>query len=259
MDIPLDYREGRLCIPIHVNGTDAWAIFDTGSDGTAIDTEFARRIGLNAEGAQKGSTVAGEVELRKAGPVEIEAGGHPFAAAEVMLLPLASQLPGLHVILGFDLLRETPFTVEYARRRILLDALPPEEHLPFLVEGDLRPTTWLEALGGRFEAHLDTGSAQGVSLPLAWVQAHAPGLLGEESRREILGDPLSSRRFVLGRVNLGGAALEQVPGEAVSAQGGSFADQQRNWANVGNGVLARFRLGVDGRRRITVLGSPDGA
>lgn len=170
-----------------------------------------------------------------------------------MVLPLASQLPGLRAILGFDLLRQVPFTVDYAAQCIRMGSLPKGQPLPFVVAGDIRPTAWLETLGERFQAHLDTGSAQGVSLPLGWIQSHAPGLLGNETRRAILGDSVSARKFTLDRVVLGTLELGEVPAEAVSAEGGSFADQQRRWANVGNLLLQRLRLGVDGRRQVVVL------
>ncbi len=254
MEIPFEYRDGRVWVPIRINGEDLRAIFDTGADGTAVDSELAQRLGLRAEDGRKGSTVAGEVHLQKAGPVKIETGGYRFPLEEVMVLPLEAQMPGLQAILGFDVLRHACFTIDYAGQRLRLHALPAGERLRFVLEDDIRPTVWLETLGGRFLAHVDTGSAQGVSLPLAWVQANAPTLLHAETRREILGGALSARRFILDRIHLGSSGVERVPGEAVAAEGGSFADQNRLWANVGNAVLERFCLGVDGRERVAILG-----
>jgi len=253
MDVAFEYREGRIWIPVRIQGEAVWAIFDTGSDGTAIDTQLAARVGLPVKGEQKGSTVAGEVEMPKAGPAEIAIGARKLPAEEVMLLPLASQMPGLQAILGFDVLRDVPFIVDYGRRCIHLDTLPSGRGFPFVVDGDIRPTTWLETLGDRFEAHLDTGSSRGVSLPLEWVKANAPQTLHGETQREILGDVVSARQFILDKVRLGGVELNAVPGEAVSAEGGSFAAQQTRWANVGNEVLERFRLGIDGKGRKSVL------
>ena len=238
---------------MHVQGEATWAIFDTGADGTALDTKLAERLGLRGKGQEKGSTVAGEVEMVKAGPAEIAIGARKLPAAEVMLLPLAAQMPGLQAIVGFDVLRDMPFTLDYGRRRIALDALPPGQGFPFVLDGDIRPTTRLETLGGWFEAHLDTGSSRGVSLPVEWVKANAPEVLKGETHREILGDVVSARPFTLDKVRLGGVELEGVPGEAVSAEGGSFAAQQTRWANVGNEVLRRFRLGIDGRERRSIF------
>lgn len=253
MNVPFAFRDGRLWIPIRISGAVAEAIFDTGSDGTVIDAELAARLGLHAQEGPKGSTVAGEIQLQKAGSVEFEVAQHRLAAEEVVILPLASRMPGLQAILGFDVLREIPFTLDYGRRCIHLDALPSGQGFPFVVDGDIRPTTWLETLGGRFEAHLDTGSSRGISLPLEWVKAHAPGLLKGETQREILGDVITSRQFTVDKIRLGGIELDAIPGEAVSAEGGSFAAQQTRWANVGNEVLNRFRLGIDGKRRESIL------
>ena len=238
---------------MRIQGEAVWAIFDTGADGTGLDTKLAERLGLRGKGQERGSTVAGEVEMARAGPIEIAIGTRKLPAAEVMLVPLAAQMPDLEAILGFDVLRDMPFTLDYARRRIVLDALPPGQGFPFVLDGDIRPTTELETLGGRFEAHLDTGSSRGVSLPVEWVKANAPDILKGETHRDILGDVVSARPFTLGKVRLGGVELEEVSGEAVSAEGGSFADQQTRWANVGNEVLGRFRLGIDGRERRSIF------
>jgi hypothetical protein len=253
VDVPFAVRDGRIWIPIRINGEVAQAIFDTGSDGTAIDADLAARLGLRTQEGPKGSTVAGEIQLQKTGSVEFEVAQHRLAAEEVVILPLAAQMPGLQAILGFDVLRDMPFAVDYGKSRIQLDTLPSGEGVPFVVDGDMRPTAWLETLGGRFQAHLDTGSSRGVSLPLEWVKANAPELLKGETHREILGDLITAREFTVDKVLLGGLELEGVPGEAVSAEGGSFAAQQSHWANVGNELLKRFRLGIDGRRRESIF------
>ncbi len=253
MDIPFELREGRVWTSVRINGVDTQAIFDTGADGTALDVDLAGQLGLRMQEGAKGSTVAGQVQLRKASRVVFEVAGRSVPTGDAVVLPLAAQLSGLRAILGFDLLRQIPFTVDYAGRCIRMGILPEGERLPFVIARDIRPTAWLETLGDRFGAHLDTGSAQGISLPLGWIRTHAPGLLGQETRREILGDAVSTNRFTLDQVRLGTAELGNVPAEAVSAEGGSFADQQNRWANVGNGLLRRFRLGVDGERRIVVL------
>lgn len=253
MDVPFELRGGRIWITVRVGGRDLTALFDTGSDGTALDAGIADGLGLPLKEAPKGTTVAGEIQLQKTGPLGIDLGGRTLPADEVMVLPLAAQLPGVQAILGFDVLRHVPMTVDYAERRIRVGTLPEGDSLSFVLDEDMRPSTHVEALGGRFEAHLDTGSAQGVSLPLAWVQANAPEVLREETTRKILGAAVSSRRFVLGRFRIGKADLVDVPAEAVSAEGGSFADAAQPWANVGNQVLTQFRIGLDGVRRITVL------
>ncbi len=253
VDVPFDFRDGRIWITIRVHGRDVRALFDTGSDGTALDLGVARELGLALKEAASGTTVAGEIQLMKFGPAEIELGDRRLPAEEVAVLPLAAQLPGVEAILGFDVLRHVPMTLDYSEKRIRLETLPRGEPIPFILEGDLRPSAWVEALGGRFEAHLDTGSSQGVSLPLEWVRARAPRLLAEETKREILGNEVSSRKFVLDRLRIGSVDTHDVPAEAVAAEGGSFAQTSRPWANLGNPVLSRFRVGIDGERRITVL------
>jgi len=253
VDVPFEYREGRVWTRVHIQGEAVWAIFDTGADGTALDSQVAEHIGLRGKGEERGSTVAGEIELVRAGPAEIAIGPRKLPAEDVMLVPLAAQMPGLQAIVGFDVLREMPFTLDYGKRRILLDVLPAGPSFPFVLDSDIRPTTRLETLGGRFEAHLDTGSSRGVSLPLDWVRANAPNVLRGETRREILGDAVSAMPFTLDKVSLGGVELEGVPGEGVSSEAGSFAAQQTRWANVGNEVLGRFRLGIDGRERRSIF------
>ena len=251
VDLAFDLREGRVWIPVRIQDESIWAILDTGSDGTAVDVELAERLGLPQREEKTGSSVAGQVDLIMTGPATIALGPRELTVPEVALLPLASQIPGLQAILGFDALRDLPFTLDYRTQRLQLDALPSGPGVRFVTEGEIRPTTWLVTLGERFEALLDTGSAQGVSLPLQWIETEAPELLKEETQREILGDPVRSRRLTLDAIRLGDVLLNEVQGEAVTAQGGSFAAQGARWANVGNAVLARLRVGIDGRRRRT--------
>ena len=255
VDVPFEYGDHRVWVTVRINGTEARAIFDTGSDGTALDAGLAADLGLVSQERGKGSTVAGEVQLGKAGPVDLDLGGHLLPAPEVVILPLASELQGLQAILGYDVLQHKLFTLDYPRRRIELGVLPPGERLPFVIEGELRPTARVEVLGERFEGIVDTGSGQGVSLPLAWVEANAPSLLQGKTTHEILGDKLSVDRFILDQIRLGSAVVANVPAAGVSADAGSYADQTRRWADLGNRVLDRFRLGIDGKGRILVFGS----
>lgn len=253
MDVDFDLREGRVWIDSRIQGESARAIFDTGSDGTAVDIQFATDLGLPPKGEVGGSTVAGEMGMVRSGPAKLAIGARELATDEVVLLPLASHVPGLQAILGFDVLREFPFTLDYGRRCIRLDSMPDGQGLPFVVEDDIRPTTWLAAHGARFKAHIDTGSSQGVSLPLEWVESNVPNILGEETRREILENMVTARQLRLDRMRLGDLELEEVQGEAVSAGGGSFAAQGALWANIGNAVLKRCRVGIDGRSRVSVF------
>lgn len=253
MDLPFELREGRVWISTRIQGRPAWAIFDTGADGTAVDASFAAEAGLVGSGGQKGTTVAAEVQMVKAGPAEFALGTSTFAAEDVMLIPLAKQMPGLQAILGFDVLRRFPFTLDYRMGLIRVGSLPSGPAFPFIAEHDIRPTTTVETRSTRFESTIDTGSSKGLSLPVSWVSANAPELLGSEMTREILGSRLSARPFVIDGVRLGGIDLNRIPGEAVSSEGGSFAAQHGRWANIGNEVLRRFRLGIDGVRRVSVF------
>jgi hypothetical protein len=248
-----ELQEGRIWIEARVSGRSAWGIFDTGADGTALDSEFAQSIGLRGLGSKSASTVAADVEVEKIGRVEFDIGGMPVLSPEAHALPLSKQLKDLRFILGFDVLGNAPFVIMPERKRITFEW--PEEcrGLPFVVDSDIRPTARLEVLGHLSYGSIDTGSAQGISLPRRWVEANATRLgisSGVEESKEILGGTVKSLKFTLEEMILGDSTLRMVPANAVESEEGSFAEQSSLWGNVGNQVLQRFEsIAIDGKGR----------
>jgi predicted aspartyl protease len=256
VSIPFEYPRSRVWVRARVMQREAFGILDTGADGTAIDSVFASKVGLETKGMEKGTVEADELELTKAGPASFDLGPAKLEAEGVYVVPLASRVPGL-VIIGFDTMRKVPFTLDYSSKTLELGPRKGRE-VPFALEKDLRPSVPAEILGERFSGVLDTGSGTGISLPLQWVEKNASRLkvdLGPRSERTLLGEgKLRSRGFVLGRLILAEIALEDVKAEGVESEKGSASDQETNWASVGNLVLGKLGwVGFDGRRRRMVL------
>lgn len=247
-----------MWVRAQIAGHQAWGIFDTGSDGTALDSEFARSIGLASRGVQSGTTVAGNVAVERLEEVEFDLEGKKLLSKETNMVPLSSELAGLQFVLGFDALEKVPFVIRPRDQKILFG---PFEESPneseFEIQGDIRPTTRLEILGESSYAMLDTGSSGGISLPRQWVEANASRLGIEASgweKRKILSNDFLSMRFAIREIMLGHLRLKNVPAEAVESEKGSFANQSTFWGNIGWLVLQELEsIAIDGqRRRITL-------
>jgi gag-polyprotein putative aspartyl protease len=238
-----------------VNGKNKAGIFDTGADGTAIDSGSAEELGLMAGQKQSATGVAGDIEAFKTDPISFGLGDITLTADEANIVPLSKHVKGLDFILGFDALRSTPFLIDYLKDILEFGTTPNGTPRPFVFEGDIRPTTRLDIVGATLTAMLDTGSGAGIILPQAWVKANLAGLkLGESNERPILGSGYQSQPFELREASLGGVRLVKVAAQAVAAEDGSFGDQESNWATVGNVALGMLaRVGIDGNRRLVVL------
>lgn len=245
-------REHRLWLPVGIGGDIFSGLLDTGSDGTVVDASVAARIGLEIADRVAGSTVADTFQVERGGPVAFQLGENELRAEAVGVLPIATQLQGLDVILGFDVLRCLAFTIDYRRGTISWGEMPPGPQVPFVAADDIRPTVPMKVLGHAVTGTVDTGSARGISLPAAWLNRHGGLDPGSGEKRSVLGATVTAGSFQLDTATVAGHDLEGVPGEAVNAEAGSFADQDTPWANLGNLVLERFQIGVDGAGRVTV-------
>jgi hypothetical protein len=258
-EVAIELREGRVWVEARVSGRPLRGIFDTGSDGTAIDSESARSIGLVTQGHKSGSTVAGDISVEKVGRVDFDVGGAVLASSEANALPLSMQLDGLQFILGFDAMASSPFVLRLKERRISFEPFEHTKGSAFALEGDIRATARLKILGSTSHAFLDTGSPSGISLPRRWVDANARrlGIDAQASEsRKILGSEFKSLRFTLEEVVLGSSRLADVPAEAVESEGGSFAEQSTFWGNVGTPVMGRFEsIAIDGQARRLAFGT----
>jgi predicted aspartyl protease len=241
-----------------ISGRSAHGIFDTGSDGTVLDTALSHDLGFSPEGNKSATSVSGKLEVGSIGNVEFGLGGTRLPSTETNVVPLSAQLEGLEFILGFDALSASPFTLWTEQRKIVFGTFASAKESEFCLADDIRPTAEMKISGERAHATLDTGSAQGVSLPRSWVEKNSRRL-GWDDRtwqsRRILGNEFQSSKFTIREMTLCDVVLEDVPAEAVESQDGSFADQERLWGNVGNQVLFRFEsLSIDGRKRVLALG-----
>lgn len=253
-----ELRNGRIWVEARISGQKLWGIFDTGSDGTALDSEFAHSIGLTSQARQSGSTVAGKVEVEKVGRVDFDIGGKAFSSFETNTAPLSKQLKELQFVLGFDVLESSSFVLWPEKRRVVFGPFDDSQGLSFVLDGDIRPTTRFELLGASSHAFLDTGSSHGISLPRRWVEANAERL-GIHAKvaesRKILGSEYESLEFTLEEMVFGGSKLTGVPAEAVESKEGSYAEQSTFWGNAGNGILQRFEwIAIDGRKRRLAFG-----
>lgn len=249
--IPFEFlQERQILLPVRINGRPAEAWLDSGASMTILDAALAERLGISTQGEVRAQGVARRmsgVRLATAG-LQIGALNLPrrrVAVTDLSALSQAAPRP-VEIILGRDVFDEAIVDIDFRARRIILSpktgfAPPPHATpLPLRRLGVLRgfPIT----IGGaRTTAVLDLGNAGSLMLDRGFAEAF--GLLkgrrvstqmsfGADGAHE-------SGAVSLDGVRLDGAVFDDVPADLVLEPASKAA------ANVGLGLLSRFRVTVD--------------
>lgn len=124
--IPLQFEAGQdaLFVKAGVNNKSLTALVDTGASITTILASEVARLGVSLEGARRitmtginGNKVRGHIVHLP----ELQAGSKTWQDVKVVFADFAiGRSDGFTMLLGMDLLGETPFAVDYGRKRLLL-------------------------------------------------------------------------------------------------------------------------------------------
>jgi predicted aspartyl protease len=128
--LPLRVVAGRIAVPIELEGSELWAVVDTGDPSSAsIDGKVARKLGLDVGGLPDFATAAflvgtTEAKLWEAGSFRIA--GVSFDLLPVTVLPHGAFNLGFadDVVIGYDVLRHFRVRIDYPRRRLWLEQVP---------------------------------------------------------------------------------------------------------------------------------------
>ncbi len=258
-------EEGRIYLPVTVNGRAATAILNSGAGTAVLDTAFAVSAGLKQLGAVPltGENAVGAGALIPG--VELGLGGATLKGATVTTTDLRSLGVAQPVVMGEDIFRGAVVDIDFPGRRLALHdpasfrppsgsiALPlvedgGDELVPISVEGG-PPALFI----------LDTGFplALRVSPHLATAQHLLAGRPSVAVSAGGIGGSAPGRIASLRRLSLGGVDFSNVPAMFSDAwPSATYTDRIQGLLGVG--LLSRFRVIVDWPgERLYLIPRPD--
>jgi len=253
--IPFELVNGKIIVPVTINGQAAEAVLDSGSVFSGLDAAAAARRGIKASG--RSVSVRG-VHARTTGryspPVRLGVAGHTIPALSLVVLDYSSLSVTVgHVIealLGADVFAAFVVDIDFAAKTLAFhpraEFAPPRDAtlVPLQVRGKSAIMS-IMVDGKMMQALVDTGSD--APLIVSPGPANAAGLLrGRKVSTTVIGGvggASTGRITSAEKVTLAGAAFNNVPVQVTARSLGVEA-------NLGLGVLSRFHLSMDiaGRR-----------
>jgi ankyrin repeat protein len=260
--VPFQAVENLPLVKVSLDGKDAgYFVLDTGCSFNVIDRAVAARLGLHQTGWLIGASL-GANSLYQAQTLaigDLVQGPHLFLEQD--LQPLAKHL-GVPFcgLLGYPLLRQMPFTIDYPARRVTFyDRAafgPPAgvEPVNLQLSGFYPPQVWLGAKGRQRLANLDTGFAGCLSTALELVGPQE-GVIFPDARRQGPQDGLSVSAamvygqtsetvFFEGPLDILGHNYELLPVHHLK-QDGNKAWEILSALMIGSAVFKDFRLTFD--------------
>jgi hypothetical protein len=268
-DIPFQYLENHIYLPVEVGGKVRLWVLDTGASMTCIEEEFAKELGLTIEGNIKGTGAGNLVDVSFTDIPAFSLPGLEFKeqkAAVLKLNWLTQQWIGMDVagILGFDFLSRLVIKVDYANEKLsfyhpdefqyrglgtILEAPLSESnafHLPIIIDGQYEGKWNLDLGAGGMSFHYPYAEKHGF-LERPGVDRVGFGAGGSQMKRsvqfktvEFAGftweNPVMSMPSVKGEVGFGTGELD---------------------GNIGNTLLEHFVLYLDYKREQVIVEKGD--
>ena len=256
-NVPFQYMENHVYIPLTINGKTKLWVLDTGAEVSVIEKDFAEELGLKLEGKITGQGVGSTVDVSFTTLPAYSINGlsfHEQKIASIKLNWLFRKTTGQEIggILGYDFLSRLVTRIDYANQTlsfyepdsfkyagpgVVIDAPLSQDnmfHVPITIDGEY---------GGLW--NIDVG-AGGMSFHYPYAQSH--NLL---KRKGITGvaygaggsSPTKSCQFKT--VTLAGFTIDKpLVGMPVSADKGSFSGRELT-GNAGNTLFRHFVLYLD--------------
>lgn len=267
--VPFRYEQNQIIVSVRAGGSGPLNfLLDTGTDPSIVDLATAYRIGASLAPPQGGGAGAGsgDVVARRTTLMSVTVGELPAGNIEAAAIDLSelSRRFGMRIdgVLGYSFLAGRVLTIDYAAQKLIFHTPAGFQPgvvgevdwvaLPFQSPGEGGAAPRVRALEieghGPVLASIDTGSDGNVALFDATAKE-----IGWADRLE--GAPLSSAAGYGGSfavalvrassVRLGGFELGPMD-VRVPLPGANYEEaDMESGANVGNGVLSRFRVTLD--------------
>jgi predicted aspartyl protease len=260
--LPLCHSDGLVCcVAAGPGGYALRVLLDTGTDPSAIDSGLARRLALRTGGQGIGSgAVSDEVPFTEAVLPWLRLGDLTIRDLYAPALELRSLPFEVDIVLGYNVLRQLAFRIDYRRGELTLahpdlgapQPAAPATTLPLVFFEQFPAIEGIEVAGRRVSlATIDTGS--NAALTLGPDIASELGLCpGEADVRMSSGAGFGGGSAVLrGRhqpVRIGPIELDDVELDTPAIAGGDLSRAGR--VNIGNRLLGRFAaVALDYERR----------
>ncbi len=254
---PFTYTDGKIRVPVRVGQIDVSTVIDSGALYNSMDARLARDFHIASAGEVSLSAIGGSAKARFSDPLDISLGGKAIPQSQFAVLDLskfsASVGQPVDLILGAPLFRAFVVDIDFETKTLALfdpDAFELPESGAMeriaLMGGLMTAKVYLPH--GSVEATVDTGSD--APLILSPSAALRLGVLGQgpESTARMTGIGGTVIGKITSTPTLGFAAqlFEDVPIQIAPREFGSDA-------NVGCGLLSKFRVAVDFKHDWLVL------
>lgn len=245
---PMEMREGRPFVTIALAGAPVRALLDSGAEATVVDAAYAAKAGFARGAAATARGSGGTTEAEALSAVAVSVAGrtlpdvHPYAIdlSEVSARLLKEKVD---VVLGREIFDRERVLLDYAGKRLCLVGRETE---PAGVRLALETARGLESIpieveGRAVRADVDTGNSGALMLGAGFVAEGGfltDGRKVGENRGGGLGGPIVRKRFIARRVTVAGETFSGVPAVVDPLE-------NANPANIGSGLLRRFRVTLD--------------
>lgn len=246
--IPLDLTHGPPLVHMTIgNGATVRAIFDTGSESSVLNIDYARESQLENRGPDfivsplGGPHIEGFHTIVRNATIE----GVAAPAFEATAVPLDLGTPV--AILSPSLFRGKWLTLDFGASRLLVSerGAHPPAGAPSTYDADGRlPTINVVIAGHTLTGHLDTGSEGALSLPYAMASSLP---LAAPPRKTARGQSAGAE-FDIYSAQLRGDA--RVGALLLHNPEIEFLDVEGAPVNVGMGVLRRMQIVLDPERKL---------
>ena len=257
--------EGRIFVPVSINGHAATAIFNSGANAAMLDNSFAQSVALKPIGALPlgGENAVGSGAMIPG--VDIAMGGATLKGATVAASDLRSLGVTQQLLIGDIILNGAVLDIDFPNRRLALrdpDKFRPPAGaivVPLVVDAgiDLAPVS-VDG-GPTVLVVVDTGlpMAMRISPQLAKAQHLLAGAPSISVTAGGIGGSAPGQIASLKRVSLGGVSFTNVP-VVFSDAWPSATYTDRVQGLLGVALLSRFRVIFDwSRGRLYLIPTPD--
>jgi len=268
VEIPFVLNANHIHIPVSIGDAKPLNfILDTGAGGPVVDTEVAKKLGLElvgkieARGAGEGTQEANLISLSsiRFGDLVIDS----VSGATIGLGHL-NKYEGMPVegILGYDIFSRFVVKIDYESQKLTLYEPSSFKYqgkgdvLPITLENNHPPVT--ATVDGQYEGTfvIDCGARSSLALHTPFVEKH--DLLAKTGKKIDVFAGVGVGGKVMGKVTrvkslqIGNFKIPAPLTSLASAQAGAFASERID-GNIGGGILKRFTVIFDYSNSLMIL------
>ncbi len=258
--IPIDLFEGHFVfVSGEVQGWPADILLDTGASNSVIDHALANTLGIGSDNEGKLHGASGSVTASLAREVSVRLGAFQLPTMEAVVTDLSDiqQLMNrrIQLVLGMDLFRRLPVTIDYAGRTITLHD-PKRFHAPassVAVPVHVVGRAWMATIDAQIldlepvQLLLDTGSANEIDLSQKFVSEHS---LLQRFPRQVdrpvigMGGESAGKLVILDEFKLADHVFHDVP-TIMSVESKGQSELPKVAGAIGTGLFSRYVVTFD--------------